>query len=206
VLLLVEVLGAGPAALQRRAQIMNAVIAAVDEGRSEVRGAEPPPLTAEGVVGAVFSVLHARATAGIGPPSKRAAAVPLLDLLGSLMGMIVLPYLGAAAARREIERPAPISAGANRVAGRGNPMEGLNMRLTYRTIRVLSAVAQHPGASNRHIGAAAGMTDQGQISKLLSRLLNLGLLQNTGHAQLKGTPNAWQLTERGERVERALQG
>jgi hypothetical protein len=78
------------------------------------------------------------------------------------------------------------------------------MRLTYRTICVLTAVAQHPGASNREIGAAAGMTDQGQISKLLNRLRILKLLHNVSHGHPKGAPNAWRLTERGEEVERAL--
>jgi AcrR family transcriptional regulator len=206
-LLVVEVLGAGPAALERRARIMDALIAAVDEGRAEVRGPQPPPLTAEGVVGAVFAVLHARATAGIGPPERRREIAPLSGLLGELMGMIVLPYQGAAAARRESARPAPAPAPApaNHAAA-GNPLEGLNMRLTYRTIRVLAATAEHPGASNRDIGEAAGMADQGQISKLLNRLQSLGLLRNAGDGRPKGAANAWRLTQHGERVERALRG
>jgi AcrR family transcriptional regulator len=204
-LLVVEVLGAGPVALERRARIMDALIGAVEEGRAEVRGVQPPPLTAEGVVGAVFAVLHARAMAGVGPPQRRRRVAPMIDLLGELMGMIVLPYRGAAAARREIERPVPTSTGANHTGG-GNPLQGLNMRLTYRTICVLSAVAQHGGSSNRDIGAAAGMTDQGQISKLLNRLQALGLLQNAGQGRPKGAANSWRLTERGERVERVLRG
>ena len=52
------------------------------------------------------------------------------------------------------------------------------MRLTYRTVRVLLAIAQHPGASNRQIGEDAGVHDQGQISKLLTRLHKLGLVDN----------------------------
>ncbi len=203
-LLVVEALGAGPRALERRAGILDALIRAVDEGREESKSAAvAPPLTAEGVVGAVFAVIHARAAAGIGSSAQRRPAVALIDLLGPLMGMIVLPYLGAAAARRESERAAP-SGDPRAVARSGNPLEGLKMRLTYRTIRVLSAVAQHPGASNRDVGDAAGMTDQGQISKLLARLEGLGLIRNTGEGYVKGAPNAWRLTERGEQVERAL--
>jgi hypothetical protein len=205
-LLVVEILGAGPRALECRARIMDALIAAVDDGRAGVKGAQPPPLTAEGVVGAVFSVLHARATVRVCPHSRQRPVAPLSDLLGELMGMIVLPYRGAAAARREIERPPPPpAASANHGAG-GNPLGGLNMRLTYRTIRVLSAVADRSGSSNRDIGAVAGMTDQGQISKLLNRLQALGLLANACNADKKGAPNAWHLTERGQRVERALRG
>ncbi len=207
-LLVVESLGAGPRALERRARIVSALIAAVDEGRAEARG-ELPPLTAEGVVGAVFAIVHARTQAAIGssvarPESRSDAPAPLTALLGELMGMIVLPYLGQAAARREVARPAP--AVGSKAPAPGNPLEGLSMRLTYRTIRVLAAVAQHPGSSNRDIGAAAEMTDQGQISKLLARLEGLGLIHNVGEGHVKGAANAWRLTGRGEQVERALRG
>ncbi len=80
------------------------------------------------------------------------------------------------------------------------------MRLTYRTARVLEAVVQHSGASNRLIGELAGIPDQGQISKLLARLQGLGLLTNTAgrDAHIKGAANAWILTELGEQVTERL--
>ena len=78
------------------------------------------------------------------------------------------------------------------------------MRLTYRTALVLQATAAHPGASNRLIGEHSDIYDQGQISKLLGRLKGLGLLQNGGAGQAKGEPNAWRLTELGERVTEQL--
>ena len=156
-------------------------------------------MTAEGVVGAIFAVLHTRLL--------EASEEPLSDLLGSLMSMIVLPYLGAqrgeqraepAAARgREVERPH----GAPR--RHKDPLEGLNMRLTYRTVRVLMVIAEHPGASNREIAEGSGIVDQGQISKLLNRLARLKLVENTGEGQEKGAANAWHLTPRGAQVERA---
>jgi DNA-binding MarR family transcriptional regulator len=77
------------------------------------------------------------------------------------------------------------------------------MRLTYRTVRVLTAIREHPGASNREVADGAGIADQGQISKLLARLERLELIENVDQAQSKGAPNEWCLTERGERVERA---
>jgi chromosome segregation and condensation protein ScpB len=77
------------------------------------------------------------------------------------------------------------------------------MRLTYRTVRVLAAVAEHPGSSNRQVGVASGMQDQGQISKLLSRLHRLGLIQNAGIGPAKGAPNAWTLTPKGAEIEQA---
>jgi AcrR family transcriptional regulator len=217
-LLVVEALGAGPRALAHRARVIDVLIAAVDEGRTEGRGASAPPLAAEGVVGAVLAVIHARVTAGMALVTRRQLATaqhlatgrqlatsPLSDLFGPLMGMIVLPYLGASAARKESERPAPIGA-AERRAHPGNPLEGLRMRLTYRTLCVLRAIARHPDSSNRDIGAVAGMTDQGQISKLLARLEGLGLIANVGAGHVKGASNAWRLTERGEQVEHSLRG
>ena len=57
------------------------------------------PLTAEGVVGAAFAIVYSRLS--------RRDGEPLTGLLGELMAMIVLPYLGPAAARRERTRPAP---------------------------------------------------------------------------------------------------
>jgi chromosome segregation and condensation protein ScpB len=47
--------------------------------------------------------------------------------------------------------------------------------------------------------------DQGQISKLLSRLRTLGLIENTGPGPVKGEPNAWRLTAKGQRVGQAIE-
>jgi DNA-binding MarR family transcriptional regulator len=78
------------------------------------------------------------------------------------------------------------------------------MRLTYRTMRVLLSVANHPGASNRELGVAAEIHDQGQASKLLGRLQRLGLIENTGVGHGRGGPNAWMLTDRGTEVQRTI--
>jgi AcrR family transcriptional regulator len=210
-LLIVGSLGAGPKALERRYRGIAQIIALVDEGRKESKpGAELPPLTAEGIVGGVLSVLHTRLlacpppTLG-GPPKGQDDRGSLRDLTGSLMSMIVLPYLGPAAARKEFARPVPTRQPAGRVTA-GDPLRDVGMRLTYRTVRVLQSVAANPGSSNREIGIGAGMEDQGQISKLLARLQRLDLIQNTRSASARGAPNAWGLTERGWNVQRAIVG
>jgi hypothetical protein len=74
-----------------------------------------------------------------------------------------------------------------------------------RTHMVLAAVAEHPGGSNRLVSDAAGIRDQGQISKLLARLEGLGLLCNGG-GETQGIPNAWHLTPRGEEIARLTRG
>jgi AcrR family transcriptional regulator len=194
-LLIVEMLGAGQPALERRRQLLGQIIKAVDRGRAEGKGEGPPSLTAEGVVGGVFSLIHSRLLDG--------GRASLLELLNPLMSMIVLPYLGPAAARRELREPAPQTLkGIRRIAS--DPLRELEMRLTYRTMRVLLAIGSHPGASNRQIADASGISDQGQVSKLLTRLEQLGLISNAGNARAKGEPNAWTLTERGAAIQEAI--
>jgi AcrR family transcriptional regulator len=195
-LVIVETLGAGPRALERRSRVLAQVITAVDEGRREAKRSDgPPPLTAEGVVGAVLGVLHGRLLKK--NPGR------LIELTGPLMGMIVLPYLGPAAGRRELDRPVPkVSNNPRRTLT--DPLRELEMRLTYRTVRVLMAVASNPGSSNRTVADGAGIKDQGQISKLLVRLQRLDLIENTGEGSARGGPNAWRLTEKGREVHGAV--
>jgi AcrR family transcriptional regulator len=210
-LCVVEALAAGPVVLERRGEVLAGLARVVDEGRAAGRGKnQPPPLTAEGVVGAVLSVIHAQMTTPRALASERNG--PLTGLLGALMGMIVLPYLGSAAAAREFARPLPRCSASSRVSGdAGEPLEGaldtfkdLSIRVTYRTLRVLSVIAEQPGASNRDISTAAGVTDQGQISKLLMRLERVGLIQNSGEGHTKGAPNAWTLTPKGITFQKPL--
>jgi AcrR family transcriptional regulator len=225
-LLIVEALSGGPKVLKRRALALQTVKEAVDQGRTHARAGSsssnsrsssgPPPLTAEGVVGAVFSVIHARllehttrSSANGSPPRRRSVPEPLTTLLNPLMGMIVLPYLGQAAAAKELARPAPKGRRASMRSplprkSSTDPLQGLQMRLTYRTLLVLSAIAEHPGASNRRIADVAEVHDQGQMSKLLGRLGRLGLIVNAGAGQPKGEPNAWKLTSKGQKVQTAL--
>jgi len=126
----------------------------------------------------------------------------MVALLGPLMGMIVLPYQGQAVAAREVARSVPRR---RRVAPvQGDPLRELDMRLTYRTVRVLLAIAEYPGASNRRVADASGVQDQGQISKLLARLEHLGLIDNSGLGAARGAPNMWRLTARGEEVEHTI--
>jgi AcrR family transcriptional regulator len=201
-LLIVGSLGAGTKALESRGRVLAQMITLVDEGRtltgtgrSSKTGSDLPPLTAEGIVGGVLSILHSRLLAD--DPGS------LVALTGPLMGMIVLPYLGPAAARRELAKPAPKPT-ANVHHAQRNPLGELEMRLTYRTVRVLMAIAAHPGSSNRTIADTAEVTDQGQMSKLLARLHGLGLIANTGGGASRGEPNAWTLTERGWQVQGAI--
>ncbi len=199
--------------VERRERVLRSLAVLVDEGREEANAkAECSELTAEGLVGAALSIVHTRLA--------REDSAPLTDLHGELMAMIVLPYLGPAAARKERKRSTPVR-GANNapkpdpdeVQGdherdrtrRDDPLRGIPIRLTYRTVCVLEAVAEEPGLSNRAVGGAAGISDQGQISKLLARLERYRLLENRGEGgHAKGEPNAWHLTSAGHEVAQVV--
>jgi AcrR family transcriptional regulator len=193
-LLIVESLSGAAGTLERRRQAIARVTSAIDGGREDAKAAAPASLTAEGIVGGVLSVIHSRLVEADGGP--------LVGLLNQLTSMIVLPYLGATAARRELDRPAPKTE-SRKAEGEpllSDPFKEAGMRLTYRTVRVLMAIVDHPGASNRLIGQSAGIEDQGQTSKLLARLQRIGLVSNTGLGPGQGAPNAWTLTDKGRQV------
>lgn len=197
-LCIVEALRAGERVQDRRSRLLAELADVVDRGRL-ANGAtrHPPEITAEAVVGAIFGVLHTHVLEG----RKESAT----DLLGPLMSVIVLPYLEAGPAGRELNRPPTARSRRARGPARGNdPLEGLTIRVTYRTVRVLTALAEHPGASNRETAAGSGIIDPGQISKLLARLAGLKLVENRGESKAKTSPNAWHLTPRGARLERTV--
>jgi AcrR family transcriptional regulator len=216
-LCIVEASRGGYELSERRRRVLESVAAAVDEGRAQARsGVGPPPLTAQGVVGGVFSVIHTRliesspsATGSSGSGRSQAVGVigALVDLTNPLMAMIVHPYLGPAAAQKELERPAP-SAPSSSPRGGADPFKGLPIRFTYRTARVLDTIASEGGRgsypSNRHIADASGIADEGQMSRLLRRLEGCELIENQGEGHAKGEPNAWALTERGHAIQAAM--
>jgi len=222
-LLFVEALTAGPRVLERRARVLEQLAGVLDGGRAGMKtpGALPA-LTAEGIVGATFGVIHARLS--------QQRPDPLSELLNALMATIVLPFRGSAAATRELKRP-PSTAGPDLVStdkpahppGRGASSPGrsrqragscaglrersgsrADFRLTVRTYAVLAAVAGNPGASNREVSDLVHVADQGQISRLMARLDDQGLVENAG-GQIQGVAKAWRLTPRGEEIVRVGQ-
>jgi hypothetical protein len=198
-LLVVDAVAAGPRVLRRRMEVLATVAAAVDRGRGEASGRQSPPaVIAEGAVGAVLAVAANRLL--------EADASRPIELFGTLSSMIVLPYLGSRVARRELTRPPPRLRTPDESSAR-DPEQRVTQetrgRLTYRTVRVLSAIHDYPGASNREVAQRSGIVDQGQISKLLGRLAARELIVKRAEGHTRGAPNAWRLTERGTSLMRS---
>jgi hypothetical protein len=143
-------------------------------------------LTAELIVGGIFSVLRTRML-----ESPRG---PFVELAPALMAFIMVPYHGFGSSRDVQVRS------GTQPEEDGSRRERLPVRATYRTTRVLSAIGASPRLSNREIADAAGLSDEGQTSRLLRRLEQRGLVQNVGLGQPWGEANAWLLTANGERV------
>lgn len=194
-LLIVDWLAAGDEALARRGRVVSAIVDALDQGREIARIGSLSRYTAEGVTGGVLAILHKRMLAG---------ARRTLPLTGELMALIVMPYLGPQAVSRELRRPVARRARAS--SDGAETLTALDVRLTHRTLLVLGAIDRHPRASNRRIAELSGITDPGQISKLLARLAEQGLIQNMrANVDAPGKANAWKLSAQGARLARAAQ-
>lgn len=181
--------GGAERSLRRRRGLLAGVEVAIDAGRFEPQAQRqhPLPIAPTVALGAAAAVMREGLLARQQPA----------ELFGPIVSAIVLPYLGAAAARRELSRPAP----RPRIVPSGEPTwEGPGARLPYRTRRALEAIHAYPGASNREVAERAGIVDQGQASKLLARLQARGLVEKAGGRRARGAPNSWRLTERGERA------
>jgi hypothetical protein len=170
--------------------------------------ARSPALTAELVVGGVFSVIRSSMLESDGRK--------LVELAPCLMAFIAAPYLGQAAARAELEGRSSEDSESlgNEARGPGRDelaraaaifrAAELPIRATHRTTLVLRAIARAPYSNNREVAQAAGLADEGQASKLLARLESRGVIENVGVGAARGEPNAWLLTPSGQRAVELL--
>jgi AcrR family transcriptional regulator len=91
----VEVMAAGPKAVERRNEAMRGFAGIYDAGR-EATDRELPAFTGLGMMGGLSEILYREIVAG--------ATAELPQLIPELMYMTVLPFLGPEAAERELER------------------------------------------------------------------------------------------------------
>jgi len=192
-LCLVEAICGDPATVAYRARVLKALTAAIDEGRLEVpvRPA-PPPLTAEGIVGAVVSILHARIVERT--PGR------LAQLEGSLMSLIVLPYLGPQAAREGLARERPPSSRTGPRERCDDVLEDPSIALDDTTLRVLRAIECNPGAPKAEIAVGANLYDRHRLAEALTRLQALDLIRDVSGNAERAAGGVWYLNPRARRL------
>jgi AcrR family transcriptional regulator len=207
---LIEAVAAGSWAFEQRERNVAVLRRLILEHRPPPRegSAEAPQPDSPSVVGVMAAVLGVIHTHLITRQPE-----PLIMLLGPLMGIVcgtsIDPHNTAREVKRGEERtrqllsepylpPRPVAQGVLEV----EIPAGLRDPRAHRARLCLRYLFAHPGASNSQVGAGVGVADHTQISKLLSRLYGLGLLEKSPGAP--GRPNAWSLSEQGVLVAQAL--
>jgi AcrR family transcriptional regulator len=95
---IVEVLAAGPQAVERRNGVMRVFAEMVTAAAAEdITELTPPPLTAETIVGGIYEVVYSRVIQG--------QTAMLLSLLPDLSYSLMLPFIGPDEAKRESAIP-----------------------------------------------------------------------------------------------------
>ena len=80
------------------------------------------------------------------------------------------------------------------------------MRLTYRTVRVLAAMAAEPGRlQSGDLAAKAGVhRSRARYRSCSGASRDWELIENHGGGHARGGANAWRLTPKGAAIHRAL--
>jgi AcrR family transcriptional regulator len=188
-------LSADSALVARRRRLLGELARGLDAG-APASETMPAPFGSEALVRAAASIVHARLLEDPVPP--------LGDLAPSLMAVLVLPFLGQAAARAELHRPVASTARSSGRLSIGEPCmrdQTVGARTGPRTAAVLAVIAATPGISNRDVAAAAGGIDESQVSKMLARLSSEGAIVNGEGAEARSRArNSWRVTAAGLRL------
>jgi hypothetical protein len=188
-----------------------------------------PRLTGEGIVGATFAVIHSRLLDSDPEPLtgllNDLMATIVLPYRGAATAarQLAQPIARASSRSRPADQAGPPStlaservdplsrrdpiledsiSGQARQASGARPLGSgpvVDFRMTVRTQTVLTVVAEHAGLNNQQVSERAGISDQGQISRLMMRLSEQGLVENTA-TRGQCTPKAWRLTPHGEEL------
>jgi AcrR family transcriptional regulator len=199
--LFLEALGAGVWAHERRDRHVASLTAL-----SVVHWIPSGEMTEHVARGAVESAL-----AAIRSHLVSSTEQPLVTLLPRLMALLATPYVDRQALRLEVRTAQRLTQTilASRRNGSSDQIEQTaqipRLLCDPRAVRAracLCYVCEHPGASNREIAGAVGVTSDAHISTLLARIHALGLLCKL--AGPPGGPNAWVASAYGRRVIQVL--
>lgn len=199
--LLESVAGLSPG-LQLRAQTLGRLGLLVNVAARKELSLErqPPAVMSEATLGSVLGILRRRLISGDAPP--------FVGLFGQLAEVVVAPYFGPAAAAQAARKghnraQALLRTHSTRSASADIEVPSmLRHGSAYRMRACVRYLAENPGASNQDVASGIEVSHPGQVSVLLARLHNGGLLvKDRGGA---GRPNAWRLSPHGAEVAQVL--
>lgn len=191
-----------PSGFQSRAQKLGQLGRLVDAAarRQLALERQPPATMPEAMVASVLGILRRRLLSGEAPP--------FICLLGQLTEIVVAPYLGpsaaAKAARTAYDRAVAVLEERSARPPRADVEipSMLQHASSHRLRSCLQYLAGHPEASNQAVAAGIEISHSGQVSMLLARLHDAGLLvKDCGGA---GRPNSWCLSPYGLEVAQTL--
>ena len=200
---LIETLGAGAWALERREHHLAALTALIVERWPPPEGAAAHAFAAEAVMSSLLGIIQRHLMSG--------RPEPLISLLGPLVGVACAPYTDRRVVREQVSRCQSLVPRTTAHDARSREPAVAEVELpsslrhprAHRLRHCLVYVAAHPCASNREIAAAIGVASRTQASTLLARLANMGLLDK--QPGLPGRPNAWSASEHGRQVAWTLE-
>jgi AcrR family transcriptional regulator len=215
---LVESLAAGARALERRERNLGALRVAIVSrwsGPELAASGLSLPVAVEGVMASLLGIIQGHMVSA----QERG---PLIELLGTLTGLAVGPFLDAEQVAQEVRRGRELARAiqVERTLSFVPPPRGFDPKRAMVEIPALLRNSKARRArecllylaaqgrrglspSNREIAVGIGIAHKEQISKLLTRLEEVGVLSKFSYGV--GRRNAWRLTSYGQAVAAHLE-
>jgi AcrR family transcriptional regulator len=180
-----------------RQVVVDRFVALLASGPAYDDGDRVPANTAAGTIGGLWELALQRVAGG-------EDAVGLDEAAGSAIFLALSPFVGRHEAMRHafgVRKPSEVVAAARARDGDAAPaldaeLEQVAMGLTELSAATLCHIAAHPACRNVEIADAIGVAHDSQMSRLLRRLADEGLVVS----RRVGRGHAWGLTERGVAV------
>jgi AcrR family transcriptional regulator len=184
-----------------RQVVVDRFVALLEGGPTDDDSDRVPANTAAGTIGGLWELALQHVSGG-------EEAVGLDEAAGSAIFLALSPFVGRHEAMRHAfgsRKPSEVVAEARERVGGDPPAvdDGVAqaaLRLTELSATALLHVAAHAGCGNVEIAKAVGIAHESQVSRLLRRLADAGLVES----RREGRGHAWGLTARGAAVAACL--
>jgi AcrR family transcriptional regulator len=181
-----------------RQVVVDRFVALLESGPADDGGDRVPANTAAGTVGGLWELALQHVSGG-----EDAGGID--ETAGSAIFLALSPFVGRHEAMRHAfgaRKPSDVVAAMRREHGGDDAPElsDTMLHLTELSAATLLHIAAHPGCRNVEIAEAVGVAHESQISRLLRRLAEDGLVQT----RRAGRSHAWGLTEHGTAVAARL--